>query len=177
MGAPAGHRGRAQLLPRQARRHPRRVDAAARRVRRWQDRVHPHPGRGGLPMSWLDELRLRDIDNESIIEATCLSCGHTWKQTPIQLLLKVDHRDVKMARSRQAPRLHALQVPLGRRATQAPAQTPEQRLRRRHAITARRPLLIGSNTASRTIGSGCSRLSRWSTFSDPRGRITQGYPR
>ena len=44
-------------------------------------------------MSWLDELRLRDIDNESIIEATCLSCGHTWKQTPIQLLLKVDHRD------------------------------------------------------------------------------------
>src|SRR5437660_5965075 len=48
-------------------------------------------------MSWLDELRLRDIDNESIIEATCLSCGHTWKQTPIQLLLKVDHRDVKMA--------------------------------------------------------------------------------
>ena len=33
-------------------------------------------------MSWLDELRLRDIDDESIIEATCLSCGHTWKQTP-----------------------------------------------------------------------------------------------
>jgi hypothetical protein len=48
-------------------------------------------------MSWQDELSLRDIDNESIIEATCLSCGHTWKQTPIQLLLKVDHRDVKMS--------------------------------------------------------------------------------
>jgi hypothetical protein len=48
-------------------------------------------------VSWLDELRLRDIDNESIIEATCLQCGHVWKQTPVQLLLKVDHRDVTMA--------------------------------------------------------------------------------
>ena len=48
-------------------------------------------------MSWLDELRLRDIDNESIIEATCLQCGHAWKQTPVQLMLKVDHRDVTMA--------------------------------------------------------------------------------
>lgn len=48
-------------------------------------------------MSWMEELRLRDLDNEGIIEATCLKCGHTWKQTPVQLLLKVDHRDVTMA--------------------------------------------------------------------------------
>lgn len=48
-------------------------------------------------MSWLDELRLRDIDNESVIEATCIQCGHAWKQTPVQLMLKVDHRDVTMA--------------------------------------------------------------------------------
>ena len=48
-------------------------------------------------MSWQDDLRLRDIDDESVIETTCLQCGHTWKQTPVQLMLKVDHRDVTMA--------------------------------------------------------------------------------
>jgi hypothetical protein len=47
-------------------------------------------------MSWLDDLRLRDIDDEDVIEATCLACGHAWKQTAIQLLLKVDHRDVTL---------------------------------------------------------------------------------
>ena len=48
-------------------------------------------------MSWLDDTRLRDLEETSLIETTCLLCGHTWLQTPVQLLLKVDHRDVKMA--------------------------------------------------------------------------------
>lgn len=48
-------------------------------------------------MSWLDDTRLRDLDDTTLIEATCLRCGHTWLQTPVQLLLKVDHRDVTMA--------------------------------------------------------------------------------
>ena len=47
-------------------------------------------------MSWLDDMKLRDLDNASLIEATCRHCGHTWLQTPVQLLLKVDHRDVTM---------------------------------------------------------------------------------
>jgi hypothetical protein len=48
-------------------------------------------------VSWLDDTRLRDLDDTSLIEATCLLCGHTWLQTPVQLLLKVDHRDVRMS--------------------------------------------------------------------------------
>ena len=48
-------------------------------------------------MSWREDTRLRDLDDTSIIEATCLRCGHSWMQTPVQLLLKVDHRDVTMA--------------------------------------------------------------------------------
>ncbi|MEN6536052.1 MAG: hypothetical protein ABFD60_14990 [Bryobacteraceae bacterium] len=48
-------------------------------------------------MSWLDDTRLRDLDDTTLIEATCLRCGHAWLQTPVQLLLKVDHRDVTMA--------------------------------------------------------------------------------
>lgn len=34
-------------------------------------------------MSWPDDLRLRNIDNEDVIEATCLACGHEWKQTAV----------------------------------------------------------------------------------------------
>lgn len=48
-------------------------------------------------MSWLDDVHLRDLDDHHVIEATCLKCGHTWLQSPVQLLLKVDHRDVRLA--------------------------------------------------------------------------------
>jgi hypothetical protein len=48
-------------------------------------------------MSWMDDMKLRDLDGSNLIEATCLRCRHTWLQTPTQLLLKVDHRDVKLA--------------------------------------------------------------------------------
>lgn len=47
-------------------------------------------------MSWLDDMRLRDLDDDVVIEATCLKCLHTWLQSPVQLLLKVDHRDVTL---------------------------------------------------------------------------------
>ncbi len=47
-------------------------------------------------MSWLTDTRLRDLDDRNLIEATCLKCRHTWLQTPTQLLLKVDHRDVRL---------------------------------------------------------------------------------
>jgi hypothetical protein len=47
-------------------------------------------------VSWLEDTHLRDLDDSVLIEATCLRCRYTWLQSPIQLLLKVDHRDVFM---------------------------------------------------------------------------------
>ena len=48
-------------------------------------------------MSWLEDARLRDLEDRQWIEATCRHCGHTWLQTVIQLLGKVDHRDVRLS--------------------------------------------------------------------------------
>ena len=45
-------------------------------------------------MSWLVDTQLRDLDDSFVIETTCIKCLHTWLQSPVQLLLKVDHRDV-----------------------------------------------------------------------------------
>ena len=47
-------------------------------------------------MTWLEGMALRDLDDNAVIEATCMRCLHTWLQSPIQLLLKVVHRDVKL---------------------------------------------------------------------------------
>ena len=58
-------------------------------------------------MTWLDDTALRDLDDDVFIEATCLRCLHVWLQSPVQLLLKVDHRDVRLdevARNLACPR-------------------------------------------------------------------------
>ena len=47
-------------------------------------------------MSWLEDTALRDLDDTVVIESTCMKCLHTWLQSPLQLLLKVDHRDVHL---------------------------------------------------------------------------------
>ena len=47
-------------------------------------------------MSFLADMALRDLDESVLIEATCLRCLHVWLQSPLQLLLKVDHRDVRL---------------------------------------------------------------------------------
>ena len=47
-------------------------------------------------MTWLEDTSLRDLDDSVVIEATCLRCRHTWLQSSTQLLLKVDHRDVRL---------------------------------------------------------------------------------
>lgn len=47
-------------------------------------------------MNWREDIQLRDLDDNVVIEATCLRCLHTWLQRPVQLLIKVDHRDVNM---------------------------------------------------------------------------------
>lgn len=47
-------------------------------------------------MTWLSDTSLRDLDDSTGIESTCRLCGNTWLQSPLQLLLKVDHRDVRL---------------------------------------------------------------------------------
>ena len=47
-------------------------------------------------MTWQEDTSLRDLDENVVIEATCLRCGHVWLQSALQLLLKVDHRNVRM---------------------------------------------------------------------------------
>lgn len=47
-------------------------------------------------MTWLEDMTLRDLDDSVLIEATCLRCLYVWLQNPIQLLLRVDHRDVHL---------------------------------------------------------------------------------
>jgi hypothetical protein len=44
-------------------------------------------------VTWLEETSLRDLDDSVVIEARCM---HVWLQSPVQLLIKVDHRDVYM---------------------------------------------------------------------------------
>lgn len=58
-------------------------------------------------MSWQEDMRLRDLDDNTVIEATCIRCRYMWLQSPVQLLIKVDHRDVYMdevAKSLACPR-------------------------------------------------------------------------
>jgi hypothetical protein len=45
-------------------------------------------------VTWLEETSLRDLDDSVVIEATCMRCLHVWLQSPVQLLIKVVHRDV-----------------------------------------------------------------------------------
>ena len=47
-------------------------------------------------MTWLEDTNLRDLDDSVLIEVTCMRCLHVWMQSPVQLLIKVDHRDVHM---------------------------------------------------------------------------------
>jgi hypothetical protein len=47
-------------------------------------------------VTWLEDTALRDLDDSVVIEASCLRCLHTWLQSPVQLLIKVDHRDVRL---------------------------------------------------------------------------------
>jgi hypothetical protein len=47
-------------------------------------------------VTWLEDVHLRDLDDSDLIEATCLRCLHVWLQSPVQLLLKVEHRDVRL---------------------------------------------------------------------------------
>ena len=47
-------------------------------------------------MTWLEDMHLRDLDDGALLEATCIRCLYVWLQSPVQLLLKVSHRDVRL---------------------------------------------------------------------------------
>jgi len=47
-------------------------------------------------VNWKSDTALRDLDDSVLLEATCLRCLHVWLQSPVQLLIKVDHRDVRL---------------------------------------------------------------------------------
>lgn len=55
-------------------------------------------------MTWMDELRLRDISDGQVIEATCRKCRHSWKLTPVQLMLNSEHRDQRISEAAAALR-------------------------------------------------------------------------
>jgi hypothetical protein len=47
-------------------------------------------------VNWQNDTALRDLDDNVLLEATCMRCLHVWLQSPVQLLIKVDHRDVHL---------------------------------------------------------------------------------
>jgi hypothetical protein len=47
-------------------------------------------------VNWQSDTSLRDLDDSVFLEATCLRCLHVWLQSPVQLLIKVAHRDVRL---------------------------------------------------------------------------------
>lgn len=64
-------------------------------------------------MTWLEDTSLRDLDDTTIIEATCVRCLHVWLQSPVQMLIKVSHRDVyldEVAKHLACPKLFCRHV-------------------------------------------------------------------
>ena len=47
-------------------------------------------------MNWQNDTTLRDLDDSVVLESTCMRCLHVWLQSPVQLLIKVDHRNVRL---------------------------------------------------------------------------------
>ena len=47
-------------------------------------------------MTWLEDVSLRDLDDETLLEASCMRCLLVWLQSPVHLLIKVAHRDVRL---------------------------------------------------------------------------------
>ena len=58
-------------------------------------------------MSWQEETQLRDLGEDVIIETCCVRCQYRWLNRPVDLLLRVEHRDVyldEVARNLVCPR-------------------------------------------------------------------------
>jgi len=48
-------------------------------------------------MTWRDDMFLRDLDDDTVIEATCVKCRKTWRQSALQLRLKTQHGNMRLA--------------------------------------------------------------------------------
>lgn len=47
-------------------------------------------------MTYLEDMKLRDLEDDVLLELTCLRCRYTWIENPVQVSLKVAHRDVTL---------------------------------------------------------------------------------
>lgn len=47
-------------------------------------------------MTYLEDMKLRDLEDGVLLELVCLRCRYTWIESPVQVSLKVDHRDVRL---------------------------------------------------------------------------------
>lgn len=47
-------------------------------------------------MSWLDDLVLRDLDEDDVLEAVCLRCQHLWLEKPYPLRVRLEHVDMRL---------------------------------------------------------------------------------
>ena len=64
-------------------------------------------------MTWLEDMYLRDLDDGALLEATCMRCRYVWIQNPVQLLIRVAHRNVSLeevAKNLACPRPHCRHV-------------------------------------------------------------------
>jgi len=55
----------------------------------------------------MEDTALRDLDDTTVIESTCMRCLYCWLQSPVQLQIKVDHKNVyldEVARHLACPR-------------------------------------------------------------------------
>lgn len=48
-------------------------------------------------MTYQDDMKLRDLEEGVLLELVCLRCRYTWIESPVQVSLKISHRDVTLA--------------------------------------------------------------------------------
>lgn len=48
-------------------------------------------------MTYQDDMKLRDLEDGVLLELVCLRCRYEWVENPLQVSLKVNHRDVTLA--------------------------------------------------------------------------------
>src|SRR5664280_1682318 len=91
-GHHGGHRPPQQETRPHAGQH-RAVAAAARRLCRRQDQLHPDSARGGFLVKWKTDLKLADLDAATAIEVVCKRCGLARYETQAKLIAEPGFRN------------------------------------------------------------------------------------
>lgn len=47
-------------------------------------------------MTYLEDTKLRDLEDNVLLELKCIRCTFTWLENPVQVSLRADHRDVRL---------------------------------------------------------------------------------